>query len=281
MDQLRGRVALVTGASRGIGPHIAQALAAEGVHLALTARDGAALERGAERVRALGVRAVALAADLRDAAAREALVRRAEDALGPIDLLVNDAGVESEGAFTALEVPVIVATVELNLTAPLHLSRLVLPGMLARRRGHVVSVASVGGKTGQPYDAVYCGTKAALIEWTAGLRRELAGTGVSLSVVCPGYVTGEGMFARFGVASPARVGACTPEEVARAAVRCIREDLPERIVNSMPLRPLLALRALSPRLGQWIVDRLGLPEFQRAKVERLTAAQAARGKSVG
>ena len=266
MDDLRNAVALVTGASRGIGTHVARALAREGVHLALAARDGAALEEVAASLRATGVRAVALAADLGRTEDRVALVQRAEAALGSIEILVNGAGVESEGPFATLDARTIAATVEVNLTAPMHLARVVVPGMLQRRRGHVVNLASLGGKKGAPYDAVYCGTKAGMIEWTAALRSELAGTGVSLSAICPGFVTGEGMFAKFGIAPPLLLGSCTPEQVAAAVVRAIRRDVPEIIVNSVPVRPLLALGALSPRAGLWILNRMGIVAFQRRKV---------------
>lgn len=276
MDRLRGTVALVTGASRGIGPHIARALATEGAGVALCARDQAALEAVARQMRGDGARVVALAVDLLRGEERTALVRRVEEELGPIDLLVNDAGTESEGAFASQALATISQTIELNLAASMHLARLVLTGMLARGRGHLVNIASLGGKKGAPYAAVYCATKAGLIEWTGALRWELAGTGVSASVVCPGYVTGEGMFARFGVPPPARLGSCTPDEVADAVVRAIRKDLPEVIVNSLPVRPFLALGALSPRLGEWIFERIGIPEFQRAKIAALPAAGPAR-----
>jgi short-subunit dehydrogenase len=256
----------VTGASRGIGPHIVRALAARGVHLALAARSADLLETVAAEARARGVRAVPCPADLTRPEDRQRAVERTAAALGPIAVLVNNAGIETAGAFAALTADDIAVTVETNLTAPLHLARLVLPGMLARRRGHIVNVASLGGKQGAPYDAVYCGTKAGLVEWTAALRAELRGTGVSVSAVCPGYVTGVGMFARFGVPAPRAIGSCAPEAVAAAVVRAVTRDQPEVIVNSMPVRGLLALDALSPRLGLWLVERLGVTAFQRRKV---------------
>ena len=266
MDELRGAVALLTGASRGIGPVVAEALAREGTHLALVARDGPALEALASRLRARGARAVALPADLGVAGARAAVVARAEEALGPIALLVNGAAIESGGPFGGLDLATVAATVEVNLVAPMHLTALVLPGMLRRGRGHVVNVASLGGKEGVPFEAVYCGTKAGLVEWTAALRCELRGSGVSLSAICPGFVTGEGMFARSGIPPPALLGSCTPEEVAAAVVRAVRRDAAEIIVNSLPVKPLLALGALSSRAGAWILDRLGIFDFQRRRL---------------
>lgn len=265
MVELRGGLTLVTGGSRGLGPYIARALAREGMNVVLTARDAAGLEQVAASVHALGVRAAVVPADLTSAADRERLARDA-DALGPIDVLVNNAGVEPEGSFATQDAATIAQTIEVNVTAPIHLARLLLPGMLARRRGHLVHLASLAGKKGAPYDAVYSGTKAALIEWSSGLRSELRGTGVGSSAICPGYVTGEGMFARFRMRPPPMLGSCTPEQVARAVVRAIRKDEPEIIVNSLPVRPLLGLYQLFPSLGERLLGWLGVTEFQRRKV---------------
>jgi short-subunit dehydrogenase len=265
--ELTGTTALLTGASRGIGPYIARALATAGVRtLGLVARDRTALARLADDLAARGVRAVSLAADLADPAARTDLAARAADRLGPLDLLVNNAGVENEGPFLRLDAATIAETIAVNLAAPIHLTRLLLPAMVERRRGFVVNLASLGGKKAPAYDAVYGGTKAGLIEWTLGLRAELRGTGVSLGVVCPGYVTGEGMFAKFQLAPPVLLGSCTPEEVAGAVVRTVRREDPEVFVNSRPIRPLLALAALSPRLTERMVEALGITAFQRKKV---------------
>jgi short-subunit dehydrogenase len=257
---------LLTGASRGIGPHIARALAREGVDLAVTARSADQLRAIASELGALGVRAVAVPADLRNAAERERLVRDADALLGGIDILVNNAALDSSGAFASLDLPTLAATIDTNLTAPMHLTSLVLPGMRERRAGHIVNVASLAGKKAVPYEALYGGTKAGLIEWTSALRIELHGSGVSLSAICPGYVTGEGMFARWGVAPPRLVGSTTPSAVANAVVRAIRQDRAEVLVNSMPVRFWLALYALAPGFTARLVDLVGLTAFQRRKV---------------
>ena len=266
MKSLAGCVALVTGGSRGIGPHIARALARQGAHVAVAARSVEALERVAASLVELGVRAVALETDVASVAERERLPERTMEALGPVDVLVNNAAIQSEGAFLLQDVGTVARTVAINLTAPIHLTGLVLPGMVERGRGHVVNIASLAGKKAVAYEAVYGGTKAGLIEWTSALRAELVGTGVSLSAVCPGYVTGEGMFARFGLAPPALIGSCTPEQVARAVVRSIQRDRAEVIVNSRPVRPLLALYALFPGLATRLLAAMGITDFQRRKV---------------
>ena len=147
MEELRGRTALVTGASGGLGAHLARRLAREGMDVALTARREAELSALAVELGTLGVRAVALPADLSDLSQIDPLLERAEAALGPLDLLLNNAGMELAGAFTALTREELTGMVDLNLTAPLLLTHRVLGGMLARGRGHVVFISSLAGKS--------------------------------------------------------------------------------------------------------------------------------------
>ncbi|MFN8454008.1 MAG: SDR family NAD(P)-dependent oxidoreductase [Anaerolineae bacterium] len=194
MQNLQGKNALLTGGSRGIGPAIAQALARKGVNLALVARSAEQLAAVAQEVSLRGVRAVPIPADISDPAARSALLTRAEAELGPLDLLINNAAIEQVSPFVRQETQDIGRIIETNLTAPMVLTRLVLPGMLQRGRGHIVNIASIAGKKAPPYNAVYGATKAGLIEWTGGLRGELEGTGVSASVVCPGFIAEAVMF---------------------------------------------------------------------------------------
>jgi short-subunit dehydrogenase len=266
MTALVGKNVMLTGGSRGLGPHIAEALAGRGANLALVARSAGDLEQVASRARALGVRAVPVAVDLGSEAGRREAVRATTAALGEIDVLVNNAGLETEGAFLAVPWEELRATVEVNLLAPLELAHLVLPRMVERGSGVVVNISSLGGKAGAPYDAVYCGTKAGLAQWARGLRLELAGTGVGISTIYPGYVTESGMFARFGVTAPWAVGSCTPGDVARAVVRAIERGRDEQIVNSRPMRPLLALAELLPSVADSIMRLFGVVEFQRRKV---------------
>jgi short-subunit dehydrogenase len=141
-----------------------------------------------------GVRAEAVPGDLSEPANAEALIERSESALGPIDVLVNNAGVEFAAAFASQPREELRATIEVNLAAPLLLTRRVLPGMLERGRGHVVFMASLAGKAPTPYEAAYAATKAGLIGLTQSLRVEYRDAPVGFSVVCPGFVAGEGMY---------------------------------------------------------------------------------------
>lgn len=266
MKNLEDRNVLITGGSRGIGPYIARALAIHGARVALTARSRAGLAQVAASLEGAGGQPLVVTADLSAARDRKRLIASVVAQDGPIDILVNNAALESEGAFTALPQPSIESTIEVNLLAPMALTRQVLPSMIANGRGHIVNIASLGGKCGVPYDAVYCATKAGLIEWSRALRMEVASQGVGVSVICPGYVTDAGMFARFGMKPPWNLGSCTPAQVAHAVVRAVRQDRGEIIVNSMPVRPSLALGALSPALLDWILKKMGVLDFQRRKV---------------
>ncbi len=265
MKHIEHRNVLITGGSRGIGPYIARALAAEGAKVVLTARSQTQLAEVAASLKETGGEPLAIAADLGVAEDRERLIDAVTKHYGCIDILVNNAGLEFEGAFATLSHDDIDSTIEVSLVAPIALTRRVLPSMFSNRLGHIVNIASLGGKRGVPYDAVYCATKAGLIEWSHAMRLETADHGVGVSVICPGYVTGAGMFARFGMRPPLSIGSCTPEQVANAVVHAIQRNRGEMIVNAMPVRPLLALGALSPTLMDWLLTRMGIVGFQRRK----------------
>ena len=218
MEQLKGMVVLLTGGSRGIGPIVAEALAKRGTDIALAARSKSGLDDVATRLRELGIKALAMPIDLRQPSQREKLIADVLSEFGKIDILVNNAGLETEGAYAELSWASIQETIEVNLIAPMALTRLVLPGMLERKAGHIVNIASIAAKSGAPYAATYSGTKAGLAEWTRALRLELAGTGVHFSTIFPGYVREVGMFAKFGTRPPWLVGSCAPSQVANAVL---------------------------------------------------------------
>jgi len=263
---LAGKTALLTGASRGLGPYIARALAERGVHLVLTARSADALEATARDATEIGVRAIAIPEDVTDPSGRMRLLERAAT-LGPIAILINNAGIEWVCQYTNMSVEEIERMVQTNLVAPLVLSRLVLPDMIARGSGHVVMMSSLGGKKGSPYSATYAATKAGLIEWTSGVREELRGTGVSASVICPGFVSEAGMFAEYGKRAPRLAGESTPEQVAAAVIRAVERDVAEITVNPGPKRLMEVANAISPGAVTWILRRFGVYEFYRQQAE--------------
>jgi len=267
MKTICGMHALVTGGSRGLGPYIARALAREGAHLTLTARSADSLRKVAEDLAAEAVRLHWIAADVCNGDARRKLLEEAESTLGPIDILVNNAGIEWIVPYTDLSPERIEAMVRTNLLAPLILSRLVLEGMIERGRGHVVMMSSLGAKKGSPYSATYAATKAGLIAWTSGIRTELRGTGVSASVISPGFVSEAGMFAVRGQRAPRVLGTSTPEAVARAVVRAIRRDVFEIIVNPGPVRLGLVFEHLSPGFARWVLEKAGVYDYYRRQAE--------------
>lgn len=268
MTQLSNKHVLLTGASRGVGPIIAAALAKRGANVALIARSENLLFSVSENLRSFKVKTLVEAFDITKPLERRRLVKRVIEKFGRIEILINNAGVETEGPFLSLSLSAIRETVELNLVAPIELTHLILPYMLKQQAGHIVNISSIGGKAGSPYDAIYCGTKAGLAEWTRGMRLEMEHAGIQFSTIFPGYVTEVGMFARFGMTPPWAIGSCTPEQVAEGVVRAIERNEPEIIVNSRPLRPAFALAALFPKAGDWLMHRVGVVEFQRKKVGR-------------
>jgi short-subunit dehydrogenase len=272
MKILHGGTALVTGASGGLGTHIARRLAREGMNVAVSGRREDALAEVAAELVALGSKAVAVPADLSDLSATDTLIDSVEAALGPVDLLVNNAGVEAVGAFTTYTRGELTSTVDVNLVAPLLLTHRLTPGMLERGRGHVVFIASVAGKVGPAFNAPYAATKAGLIGLTQSLRAEYLHAPVGFSVVCPGFIADDGMYARMandGHRSNRLMGETTTEKIAEAVVQAAREDRAEIIESGAPIRPMLALAQLAPGLVERVAPRFGVTElFRRVAVAR-------------
>jgi short-subunit dehydrogenase len=266
MKKLNGKSVLLTGGSRGIGPILAEYLANHGASITLTARSGIALQEIASALLKSGFGVHFFPADLRIPSHREQLVAEVMREFGKIDVLINNAGVETEGSFTDLSWASIQENIEINLIAPMALTRLILPEMINNKAGHIVNIASIAAKSGAPYAAVYSGSKAGLAEWSRGLRLEMAGTGVHFSTIFPGYIREVGMFARFGKTPPWIVGSCSPYQVARAVVYSIEKKRVEKIINSIPLRYSFMLNDLFPALGDWLMSISGLVDFQRRKV---------------
>jgi short-subunit dehydrogenase len=276
VKDLEGRNVLLTGGSRGLGPYIGRALAQKGANVALTARTADALGAVAQELADLGVRTAAIPADISDPKGLEEMLGRARAEMQKIDILINNAGVEHLSPFAELSPDSVESMIQTNLVAPMLLTRLLLPEMLERGSGHVVSISSLGGKKGSPYSATYAATKAALIEWTSSIREEMRGTGVGASVICPGFVSESGMFAVQNRRAPRLMGETTPEAVATAVVRAIEGDIGEIIVNPGPVKLLLAANAISPAIGSWILRASGVYEFFRQGAEEWEA-QTQRG----
>jgi short-subunit dehydrogenase len=241
-------------------------LAKRGAHIALAARSEEGLSKVAESLRIFNVQTMIASVDLAQPLQCQELVSSVVGEFGTIDILINNAGLETEGPYINLPWEAIDQTIKVNLMAPLYLAYLVIPHMLSQKSGHIVNIASTAGKCGAPYAATYSATKAGLTEWSQALRLELDGTGVQFSTIFPGFITEVGMFAKFGLEPPRLIGSCTPAQVANAVIKAVEKNSLDVIVNSTPLRPLLALRELLPSLGDWFLYKLGVVDFQRRKV---------------
>ena len=180
---VRGMHVVVTGGSRGIGEAMARDFAARGARVTVVARSEESLRRVAAEIGG-----AAVVADLSDDRTVDTLVESIESAHGPIDVLVNNAGLETNTPFAVEDPREIRAVVRLNLESTMLLTRHVLPGMLERGSGHVVLVSSLAGTAGFPGVSAYCGTKAGVFNFFASLNRELRHTDVDMTVLSPGPV---------------------------------------------------------------------------------------------
>lgn len=242
------RSALITGASSGIGLAFARALAAQGVRLTLVARDGTRLDEVADELRAAHeVKVETVSADLRTAAglAEVGNLLRAEDE--PVDLLVNNAGVGTRGAFATLDPAAEADVVALSVTAVLELCHSALPGMLARRQGWIVNVASLAAMQPTPLTATYGAAKAFSLSLSEALYDELRGTGVHVSALCPSFTATE-FHTRAGVdVSRVPSGAwLDPAVVAEAGLRAVARGRPV-CVPGLAYRVLAAASSIAPR----------------------------------
>lgn len=255
---------MLTGASGGIGRVIATALAAQGADIALVAYPGLGLSEMQTELSATGTRVRAFVHDLRLPAERDEAIRSTIDALGGIDILINNAGVELSSVFHELPATRLEDILKVNLEAPMFLTWATIPEMLKHGGGHIVNISSLAGKSGPGFQEPYAATKAALVAFTFSLRATYARQGIKASVICPGFVDA-GIYGRIveetGIRAPALLGTSKPELVADAVIRAIKKNLPEVIVNPYPVRPLFALTALFPRIGEWITGVLGAHTF--------------------
>jgi len=271
---LKGKTALVTGASRGIGPHIASALAGRGMNLVLTGRSGPELELVAAEQRKRGVRVLAVVADLLDDDARTLLVGTSEREFGGVDVLVNNAGGDPLREFDAMSIEENLAILDLNLSAPIALTHLVLAGMLSRGEGHIVNISAMAGRVSFPFTEAYAAAKDGVIGFTRVLRSDYHARGVSASVLILGAIRGAGQGQRTldDMHRPASSFMAPVEMVTTALLRALDHDQAEIVVMPGPGRLMRSLMDFFPGLGPWMNQRMGVnatlrevQEFKRSK----------------
>jgi NAD(P)-dependent dehydrogenase (short-subunit alcohol dehydrogenase family) len=233
---ISGAVVAITGGARGIGLEAAKIFRARGAKVVIGDLDLGATAAAAE---ALGPDVVALQLDVTDGDSFAAFIAGAEETVGPIDVLVNNAGIMPAGPFLDEPDRVIDTQIDVNYRGPISGMRLVLPKMIERGRGHVVNVASMAGKFGVPGLAVYSGTKHAVVGLSSAVRDELKGTGVSISTVMPNAVRTE---LTSGLPTE-RMGILEPVDVAEAIVGSLenrREEIAvPRFFGLWPIIPVL------------------------------------------
>jgi 3-oxoacyl-[acyl-carrier protein] reductase len=219
---LRDSVALVTGAGRGIGRAIAVALAREGSHVGLMGLSATHLLAVEKEIEALGARCVVLPGDVSDEGSVSRCVAAAEQQLGPIDVLVNNAGVYAHGPVDRLDALVFDHTIAVNLRGPFLMARSILPGMKSRRRGHVVNIASTAGRRGFAGGAAYCASKFGLAGLSEAMLQDVRGHDVRVTCIFPSTVATD--LARRGDFLKDAGKAIQPEDVAQAVVGLLKLD---------------------------------------------------------
>lgn len=271
--------AILTGASRGIGEHIARAFSAKGVNMLLVARSEPELMRVANSLRSDGALVAVAAVDLAEADAAERIVAAAEGHFGgPVHVLVNNAAVELQRRFHTLAPEEIETVLRVDLISPIQLTRLLLPKMIEQGYGRIVNISSIAGRVGFPYTEAYAASKDGLIAFSRVIRNDYRERGVSASSVILGAVKEAGIGQRtmdeLGLKANPRfmVG---PEEVAAAVVRAIEKDKAEQVVMPGPGRLMKALMDLFPGLGAAMNKASGSIETMTIVADHREAQRAA------
>jgi len=257
---LSGKTVLLTGASTGLGPHIARRLAHGGARFILSARNEAALQNLAGELDNARV----IAADLSRRGEPERLAREA----GEVDVLVSNAGIPATGRLATFATDELDRALAVNLRAGMVLAHELAPAMIARRSGHMVFMSSLAGHVAAGGESVYSATKFAIRGFALALREELLPSGVGVSVVCPTFVSQAGMWAVTGLKPDRLAGEVTPAQVADAVWTAIVRNRAEVDVMPITMRGSLKVQALAPRLFSSVARATGATKPNEALDKR-------------
>ncbi|QKQ74155.1 SDR family oxidoreductase [Nostoc sp. TCL240-02] len=281
MTTLTGKIVLLTGASRGLGAYIARALAREQATVVCVSRFKSGLDITCTQIKALGGKAISIPFDIKNVAELSNLKQQINKVVGPVDIIINNAGIEIYRDFVDYSLEDIQSILTVNLLAATELTRLFLPSMLERRSGHIVNIASLAGKKGVPYNSIYSASKAGLVMWTDAMRQELAATNTNISVICPGYISETGMTVNSRVPAPWLAGISTPTDVANAVIRAIKKNKAEVIVNKNLLtenmtKLMFAIGQFFPEFVDSVYHHLDVVKLnkRRANVTNFTTDQS-------
>jgi 3-oxoacyl-[acyl-carrier protein] reductase len=231
-DALAGKVALITGASRGIGFAIARRLGKMGARVSICARDQAKLDQTASVLRGEGIETLAIRADVARSDQISALIQKTQQELGPIDILVNNAGIGLFGPFHEFGEADWNAVLDTNLKSVFLMSRAVAPEMMRRQTGHIVNISSFAGKNTFANGAIYCASKWGLMGLSGSMAEDLRGYGVRVSAICPGSVATE--FSGQSGKSQSKI--LQPEDVAHAVAALVTQSS-ESFISEVHIRP--------------------------------------------
>jgi NAD(P)-dependent dehydrogenase (short-subunit alcohol dehydrogenase family) len=264
---LEGRTVLITGGSRGLGLVLAREVARAGARVAICGRDPATLARAREDLERRGARVLAVACDVTVRGDVEDLVREVGERMGPIDVLVNNAGMISVGPVETMDIDDFRHAMDTNFWGALYAILAVLPDMRRRGEGRIANIASIGGKISVPHLVPYSASKFALVGLSEGLRAELAKDGISVITICPGLMrTGSprhaifkgrhrAEYAWFSIGDALPLLSMDADRAARRIVESIRRGEAERVL-SVPARVAAVARALVPGVTAELLARV-------------------------
>jgi 3-oxoacyl-[acyl-carrier protein] reductase len=229
---LAGKVALITGASRGIGFAIARRLGRMGARVSICGRDQARLDQSASSLRGENIETLAVQADVAHGDQISSLIQRTQQEFGPIDILVNSAGVGLFGPFHEFGETDWSRVIDTNLKSVFLTCRAVAPDMIRRQTGHIINISSLAGKNTFANGAIYCASKWGLMGLSGSMAEDLRGYGVRVSAICPGSVATE--FSGHGGKNPSNM--LQPDDIAHAVAALVTQSA-ESFISEVHIRP--------------------------------------------